>query len=125
MKIITIDDSGTMRTAIAGIIEALGHQALEASDGLEGLEAVMNNPDIALILLDREMPNMDGLEATRRIRQLSGERRVPILAMTANAFAEDKAQCIEAGMDDFLSKPVVPEVLYAMLLERLRKAPRE
>jgi len=66
------------------------------------------------------MPVMDGIEATRKIRLLPKGRDIPIVAMTANAFTEDKRLCMEAGMNDFLTKPVVPEVLYAKILQYLK-----
>ena len=75
--------------------------------------------DYALILMDMQLPVMNGLEATRQIRQNPKFASLPILAMTANAFSEDKARCFEAGMDDFLTKPVDPEQLYSTLLKYL------
>ncbi len=71
------------------------------------------------ILMDMQLPVVDGLEATRQIRTLPGYRQVPIIAMTANAFAEDKLRCMEAGMDDFLTKPIDPIVLFPTLLRWL------
>jgi CheY-like chemotaxis protein len=65
---------------------------------------------------------MDGLEAARRIRGLPGGKDVPIIAMTANAFVEDRARCLEAGMSDFIAKPVDPEVLFTTVLRWLKKA---
>jgi CheY-like chemotaxis protein len=71
-----------------------------------------------LILMDMQMPVMDGLVAARTIRE-RGDTRVPIIAMTANAFAEDRAACLEAGMNDHIAKPVNPAALYAILMRWL------
>jgi CheY-like chemotaxis protein len=75
-----------------------------------------------LILMDMQMPQMNGIEATRVIRALPGYAKTPILAMTANAFDEDRQVCIEAGMDDHIGKPVDPEVLYETLQKWLAKS---
>jgi PAS domain S-box-containing protein len=89
-----------------------------AADGEQAV-ALARKTVYAAILMDMQMPNMDGLEATRQIRQMPACRKIPIIAMTANAFAEDKASCIAAQMNDFLSKPVDPETLFATLLRWL------
>ena len=77
--------------------------------------------DYALILMDVQMPLMDGLDATRAIRALPLGRNVPILAMTANAFAEERQRCLDAGMNDHVAKPVVAEQLFATLFSWLER----
>ncbi|NTV72051.1 MAG: response regulator [Azonexaceae bacterium] len=115
-RILLAEDEPINREITLEILIDVGLTADIAEDGLQAVElAARNNYD--LILMDMQMPNMDGLEATRKIRQFEGQAHTPIVAMTANAFAEDKARCLEAGMDDFMTKPFVPNDFYANLLK--------
>jgi len=99
-------------------------QADVAVNGKEALEKLDNN-SYDLILMDMQMPVMDGLTATRAIRRAEAEsgRSTPILAMTANAFSEDRRRCLEAGMNDHIAKPVEPQNLYNSLIKWLTAAP--
>ena len=98
--------------------------------GLPGALPVLNRQAVemarkggyALILMDMQMPELDGLDATRAIRALPDGNAVPIIAMTANAFGADRHRCLEAGMDDHIAKPVSADLLYATLLRWLQHA---
>ena len=100
------------------LILTLGLAAEAVINRAEAVERVRAN-DYALVLMDVQMPVVNGIEATRAIRAMPGRENLPILAMTANAFEEDWPACIDAGMNDHIGKPVDPDVLYSALLRWL------
>lgn len=93
-----------------------------ALDGRQALDLARQHR-YALILMDMQMPNLNGIDATREIRTDSLNRATPVLAMTANAFEEDRQACLAAGMSDHLPKPIDPAVLFETLLKWLDKSP--
>ncbi|NJD33465.1 MAG: PAS domain S-box protein [Betaproteobacteria bacterium] len=121
-RILLADDVAINREVAAMLLEEAGLVIEIAENGLQAVEKVRAQ-DYALILMDVQMPVMDGLDATRRIRAFPGREGVPVLAMTANAFDEDRWACLEAGMVDFVPKPIDPEVLYRTVLKWLGNTP--
>ncbi len=105
-KVLVVEDNPVNQKVTMLMLERLGATPSVASDGFEALAAI-EQATYDLVLMDCHMPEMDGFEATARVRRLDGDRgQVPIIALTASATAQDRERCLEAGMDDFLGKPV-------------------
>jgi CheY-like chemotaxis protein len=143
VRILLAEDNPVNRHLAVLILQKAGYEVEPANNGVEAIEKVMTRPgSFDMIFMDMQMPEMDGLEATRQIRaweekqmvqegnspkgydlnaiahidQLSARaKRIPIVAMTANAMKEDRQRCLEAGMDDYVVKPIKREAVYGMV----------
>jgi len=120
-RILLAEDNEINQLVAREILEDVSLACDLAENGEEAVAMFQRAPAgaYALILMDMQMPRMDGVTATRTIRQLDGGEGIPVVALTANAFVEDEARCREAGMNDFVSKPVDPDRLYHALLKWL------
>ena len=119
-RILLVDDEPVNLFVTQSLLEDAGLLVDTAEDGVQAIRLATENT-YTLVLMDMQMPKLNGLEATQAIRKLPEYRNTPILAMTANAFAEDQAACFAAGMDDFLLKPFEPDGLFSSLLRWLDK----
>lgn len=119
-RVLLAEDEPINQEVSRDMLESAGLVVDLAEDGRVAVELARMNR-YALILMDMQMPNMNGVDATRAIRALDGYAATPILAMTANAFNEDRRVCLEAGMNDHIGKPVRPELLFGTLLKWLEK----
>jgi PAS domain S-box-containing protein len=113
-RVLLVEDNATNQEVALEILQAGAVEVAVAENGLEALAAV-NEQAFDAVLMDVQMPEMDGLEATRAIRREPRLQAMPIIAMTANAMAGDRERCLAAGMNDYLSKPIDPDELFAAL----------
>jgi CheY-like chemotaxis protein len=115
-RILVAEDNEINQLVAHGLVSALGFEVTIVDDGAQALDALAAG-GFAAVLMDCHMPVMDGFEATRRIRDGAvGGVRVPVIAMTAGALNEDRQRCLDAGMDDHISKPVTLEALESILV---------
>ena len=114
-KILLADDDMRNIFALSAVLEEAGFSIEIATNGLEVLDKLENVTDVDLVLMDVMMPEMDGIEATRRIRQLPQWVNLPIIAVTAKAMLGDREQCLEAGANDYISKPVDVDKLLSLI----------
>jgi PAS domain S-box-containing protein len=118
VRILVVEDEPTNQEVGRAMIESVGPSVDIAVDGADAVE-IAARERYDLILMDIQLPRMDGLQATRLIRQTPDGASVPIIAMTANAFVEDRRKCLEAGMNDFIAKPFEAQTLHKTLLQWL------
>ena len=114
LRVLLAEDNPVNQRLAVLILERLGCQVDVAGNGREAVE-MAEGASYDLVFMDCQMPELNGYEATREIRRRPAEQRVPVIAMTANAMPGDRRRCLEAGMDDYVSKPVRPENFEAIL----------
>lgn len=119
IRVLLVEDNEINRQVARELIADRAVEVITAVNGKEALEAVRNEPFDA-VLMDCQMPVMDGYEATRSIRAIEHLKQLPIIAMTANALPEDRKKCLDAGMNDYVAKPIDPDELYVTLARWLR-----
>jgi CheY-like chemotaxis protein len=127
-KVLVVDDDVRNIFALTSVLEKHKMQVVYAENGRKGIEIIRNTPDLNVVLMDVMMPEMDGYETMRAIRQVNELKDLPIIALTAKAMKGDREKCIEAGASDYITKPVETEQLMSLLrvwlfrsAERLRR----
>lgn len=117
--VLIVEDNTVNRKIAVKIVEKLGFHTISVSDGQEALNVLLKDKSIDIVLMDCQMPILDGYSATIEIRTTMGLSDLPIIALTANALKEDREKCLSVGMNDYLSKPIIMEELYRKILKWL------
>ncbi|MEI6723618.1 MAG: response regulator, partial [Betaproteobacteria bacterium] len=116
--VLVVEDTPANALVLSTFLQKLGVRSVVVGNGREAVDLIASGPRPQMVLMDCQMPVMDGFEATNRIRALEKELaapRLPVVALTASAFGEDRARCIAAGMDDFLAKPLLFKQVQALI----------
>lgn len=111
MQALIIDDSRAMRRILKSIVEALGFATVEAGNGCEGLEQLAANPDLEFVLVDWNMPEMNGLEFVQAVRANLDQANLKLIMVTAETEPARMARALMAGVDEFVMKPLTPQIL--------------
>lgn len=114
-RILIVDDSKMTRDFYAYVLRSAGYDVIEAFDGADAIEKLYRNDDIACIITDINMPNMDGLTMLRKIRTISDFAQIPVIVITTIDRPEEKLESLKAGASFYLVKPVKPSILIASL----------
>jgi CheY-like chemotaxis protein len=113
--VLLVDDDARNIFALSSVLERRGMKVLSATTGREAIALIESTPDLAMVLMDIMMPEMDGYETMQVIRQKTALRRLPIISLTAKAMKGDREKCLEAGASDYIAKPVNTEQLLSLL----------
>jgi CheY-like chemotaxis protein len=114
-KVLIVDDDVRNIFALTSVLEAQGLEVIYAENGKDGIESLERNPDVDVVLMDVMMPEMDGYQTMRAIRNDPSHKSLPIIAITAKALKDDREKCIQAGASDYLPKPVEAEKLLELI----------
>ena len=118
-RILVIDDDVRNVFALTSILKNRGIEVIYAENGRHGVDVLIDNPETDLVLMDTMMPEMDGLAATQKIRQIEKFKDLPIISLTAKAMKGDREKCLEAGASDYVTKPVDESHLLAVIYKWL------
>jgi two-component system chemotaxis response regulator CheY len=117
MKVLVVDDSAIMRKVIEQILEMLGHESVPAANGLDAFERLKEHSDVRLILLDWNMPEMNGIEFLRAVKDKPELAEIPVIMLTTESERRKMIEAIEAGAKHYLTKPFQPETLATKILQ--------